>query len=220
MKNLLSIFTLFLLLRAVSVTAMPIDPGNTVVVDGVQWAQVDLFSELSWNDIQSVCPGGVCGAGTLNGYAMSGWQLASVEEVNGLFNFYLSAAGVPDADLLGPGPDQFWGAEGAWAEQILIDFRPTWESCDPAPAGCTIFELNGWTSGSTQISQLALGYVGTVRNRADPFGSDGMLTDSTFLRNARNASVGGYFFRPAVVPLPSSLALLCMGLLLVRANRR
>ncbi|GAB5450208.1 MAG: hypothetical protein Hals2KO_05360 [Halioglobus sp.] len=145
--------------------------------------------------------------------------MASVDDVNGLFNYYLSEAGVSGDDLLGPGPDQFFGMGAAWAEQILFDFRPTWESCDPPPATCTIYELSGWTRDSTQINQLPLGYVGTVRNRVNPFGGDGMFSDSTYIRDSRNTSVGGYFFRPEAVPLPSSLALICVGLVIVLRHR-
>jgi hypothetical protein len=93
-KLIRSIWVLAFAGWAGSVSAGPITGADIVTVDGTDWAQVDLFTDLSWNDINTVCPGGVCGAGTLNGYDMSGWEWASVSDLNSLFNGYLSAQGV------------------------------------------------------------------------------------------------------------------------------
>ena len=97
--------------------------SDTVIVGDTEWAQVDLFTGLSWNEINAACPGGACGQGTLNGYRMEGWKWATVEEVNGLFNGYLSAAGVPDADLLGALPDAYQasGSDSIWAPAFFDD---------------------------------------------------------------------------------------------------
>jgi hypothetical protein len=58
-----------------SISAMPIT--DTVTADGKEWAQVDLFLNLSWYDINAVCPEGVCSdGGMLNGYDMTGWLWA------------------------------------------------------------------------------------------------------------------------------------------------
>ena len=58
------------------------------IVDGKDWSQPNLFTGLSWNDISAVCnPGtGLCD-GNLNGIDVTGKTWASVDEVNGLFNF-------------------------------------------------------------------------------------------------------------------------------------
>ncbi len=61
---------------------------DTVFIDGREWAQADLFTNLSWNDINAVCPEGAC-AGTLNSYDMTGWTWASVDEIKTLFNKYI-----------------------------------------------------------------------------------------------------------------------------------
>lgn len=59
---------------------------DTVTVDGLEWAQVDLFLGLSWNEINAACPSGTCASGAvLNGYDMSGWMWATLTEVGGLF---------------------------------------------------------------------------------------------------------------------------------------
>lgn len=72
-----------------------------VVINGQDWAQLNVFVGLTWNDFNAVCPGGVCG-GSLNGYDMTGWRWASVDELNTLFNTY-----VPSEFALGPGPDSY-----------------------------------------------------------------------------------------------------------------
>ena len=62
---------------------------DTVTVDGREWAQVDHFTNLSWDDINAVCPEGVC-SGVLNGYDMTGWTWASFDDVSALFNHYIA----------------------------------------------------------------------------------------------------------------------------------
>ena len=50
---------------------------DTVIRGGKEWAQVDLFPGLSWNQINTVCPGGHCAAGgELLHYDMTGWTWA------------------------------------------------------------------------------------------------------------------------------------------------
>jgi hypothetical protein len=75
---------------------------DTVIVDGKEWAQTDLFRGLTWTEINAVCPAGVCvQRGTLNGIDMTGWTWATTDDVNALFNFYIGS------EQLGPGPDSF-----------------------------------------------------------------------------------------------------------------
>ena len=100
---------LFFTISAYSSSAAPISEADIVIVNGTEWAQVDLFTNTSWSQINALCPGGVCGEGTLNGYDMAGWIWASTDEVNAMFNVYLSAGGVPDEDLLGT-PSSYHGS--------------------------------------------------------------------------------------------------------------
>jgi hypothetical protein len=67
----------------------PIPQAITDTVLGGGWAQVDLFLNLSWAEIQAVCPNGPCAnGGSLNGHDMTGWVWASPSRVAGLFNSY------------------------------------------------------------------------------------------------------------------------------------
>jgi hypothetical protein len=73
-------------------TGDPIVEDNLVPVRaaGKEWAQVGLFRSLSWNQINAVCPQGNCrDGGVLNGWDMTGWTWASVDDLNAVFNNYL-----------------------------------------------------------------------------------------------------------------------------------
>lgn len=61
---------------------------DTVVVDGKEWAQVDLFLGVPYFDLLDVCPSGVC-SGSLNGYDVSGWTWSSSTNVQLMFLNYL-----------------------------------------------------------------------------------------------------------------------------------
>ena len=76
----------------------PLNPillcGNTggeiwelVSVNGKDWAQPDLFANLSWDEVNDICPLGRCG-GELNGWDVSGWNWATAEDLAVLFNAY------------------------------------------------------------------------------------------------------------------------------------
>ncbi len=92
---------------------------DTISVAGREWAQVDLFADLSWSDINTTCPAGIC-SGVLNGFDMTGWMWASVEDLNSLFNHYIGF------EALGPGPDTYGeGKNSAWAPAFFNDgWRP------------------------------------------------------------------------------------------------
>ena len=93
---------------------------DTVLADGKEWAQINLFTSLSWNDVNAVCPGGVCGGGQLNGYDMAGWTWANVSQANSLLNYSIGS------DLLGPGPDVAEQADSTWGPAIFgAGFIPT-----------------------------------------------------------------------------------------------
>ena len=80
--------------------AAPQPITQTITLQGIEWAQPSLFTNLTWDEIDAVCPGGVCSGG-LNGHLMDGWTFATVDDVNAVFNFYLLAAG---SGTMGPGP--------------------------------------------------------------------------------------------------------------------
>lgn len=73
---------------------------DVVFANGKIWAQVTAFNDVSWGQMNTVCPAGNCN-GPLNGYDMRGWKWATVDELNALFNSYIGAP------AMGPGPSIF-----------------------------------------------------------------------------------------------------------------
>lgn len=107
---------------------------DTVIVNGVEWAQPSAFRNLSWYDVNNVCnaaSGGAC-SGTLNGFDMGGFTWASIDDVNDLFNGLLTAASVPPSDLL-VGPDEYSEFGSSWATYFfdVLGFDPTSEKSEP-----------------------------------------------------------------------------------------
>jgi hypothetical protein len=86
---------------------MPVFKPDTDVIEagGKAWLQPDLFQNMTWEEIHAVCPLGVCPDGAqLRGRDMTGWRLASVDDLNSLFNGYMGG------QLLGHGHRGFmWG---------------------------------------------------------------------------------------------------------------
>lgn len=88
----------------------PITGADLVTVNGVEWAQPRLFDGVTWDDLNAICPDGVCMAGgILKGYDMTGWNWASIDDVIALFNSYIGAP------VLVNGGDSFEEVDSSWA---------------------------------------------------------------------------------------------------------
>lgn len=96
---------------------------DTVTVDGTTWAQPDLFSSVSWNEINEVCAGGTCKAEALNGYNMDGWSWAGPDQLADLTFYYT-----------GERPEYFFSRVNAGVEageRFFSDgWRPTYGLCE------------------------------------------------------------------------------------------
>lgn len=174
--------------------ATEIAGGDLVTVDGTDWAQVDLFTNFTWNEINAVCPAGVCIDGAeLNGKILTNWVWASVEDVNAMFNVYLSADGVTGTDLLGPGPDSY-SIQGvaAWADALAAQWRLTFVK-DQGPGG---FEF--WTSGYTSTTAGANVNVASIKEffalgNINFVGTDELAPPTNYLPRF---VTGAWFYRP------------------------
>jgi hypothetical protein len=133
----------------------PLNPNNpctlitdTVSVDGKTWAQPRRFKGLSWSIINSVCTGGGCGnTATLNGFDMSGWVWASVDEMNELFNHYIGSA------QLGPGPDSYGDAGATFS---LAFYADGWVATQHVPENSS--ETIGWMSNTDSLLGILAGF--------------------------------------------------------------
>ncbi len=178
--------------------ATSIEAADTVIVDAVEWAQPDLFADLNWTEIDAVCSGGTCGAGTLNGYDMGGWVWATLEEMNQLFNSYIGS------NVMGPGPDIHFGIDTSASEAFFND---------------------GWRSNVLYFSPYVIGLVADNATVAPnvtsrPCGFFGCSDVSRFsTEGATRGLLGadfpgaGWFYRSSVeIPIGSSMLLLLTAL--------
>jgi hypothetical protein len=149
---------------------------DIITVDGKEWLQPYLFTNLSWNDINAICPEGVC-AGLLNGYDMSGWTWASIDDANALFNHYIGS------DELGPGPD---GPTVIECTAVDDFFRDGWR---PLPHPRITQSVWGWPRWTDNSELVYAAYIGPA-----PPGCISS-TGTTHEKTESGASIGGLFWR-------------------------
>lgn len=111
--------------------------GDTIVANGKEWFQPDLFVGLSRPEIDTVCPSGVCN-GLLNGFNMDDWTWAASVEVQALFESY---GPVSEDHLNCSVVDSFFG--DGWR-------RTNSEIC--APGICYSIDIAGWTSTDLDVA--------------------------------------------------------------------
>jgi PEP-CTERM motif-containing protein len=174
-----------------SVSAAPIT--DTVIVGTQEWAQVDLFTNVSWATLNSQCPGGVCSlASTVNGYDLNGWTWASVQDVQTMFDVFTGQST--------PAPTRYIELDSTWAPLMFSLFNPT----EVSTSG--VLSLRGYSSTPWVGNSV---YTPLVRDRSS--------YDETYSENTNgNAGadiIGAWFLRPAAqVPAPATLALFGLGL--------
>lgn len=169
---------------------MPVfgENSNIVEVDGKEWLQPLLFLNLSWNDIDAICPNltGICD-GVLNGYNLTGWTWASIDDANTLFNYYIGY------NAMGPGPDIFFDSPGStWANAFFSDGWLATTGYDGVER-LTV----GWLRGLDIINpDVSLGVEGVMGKDADLEGStiDGASTRGS-RRTMKRGAFGGWFYR-------------------------
>lgn len=166
----------------------PLYPGSdcapitdTIDAAGETWAQASLFINLSWNDINAVCPSGICSyGGVLNGYDMTGWKWASVRTMNLHFSFYGSA-------ILGPGPARFAQVGSLWAPTF---FNYGWNDMSPSPV---IRFVRGVTSDPPNELGKIMG--AGMNDESNGLSSDYVLTNQPWAPTERNEYFGAWFYR-------------------------
>jgi hypothetical protein len=207
-----SFTVLFVAAWAGIATAGPIT--DTVTVDGKDWAQVDLFVGLAWSDINNVCPGGVCGNGTLMGFDMLGWTWASTEDLNNIFNYYSVNSSNPIPNLLGPGPDYDVTESSDPNSYAQLFFADGWRITSH------VFSGSHETMGRTSDSPAYFAGIGMAPSLFTPFGISNMAgtnyTDGFW-------NPGAWFSRPdpaAAVPSPATFTLMLLGLAALGFSRR
>jgi hypothetical protein len=170
----------------VFVQTLPIT--DTISIDGGEWAQVDLFTNLSWDEINAVCPAGVCGdSATLNGYDMAGWTWASIEDIEELFNYYIGS------DALGSNTGYY--SDGGWDTWWANAFRNDgWRGSMLEP------QVMNVTQGLLRDKYNAQnGYrarlIDVLFDDQEFFSGDSIFTSETSETNYSSSYLGGWFYR-------------------------
>ncbi|MEZ5572922.1 MAG: hypothetical protein R3E64_12995 [Halioglobus sp.] len=162
---------------------------DTIAVGSMKWVQPRLFLNLSWYEIDAVCPassGGRCENVTLKGYDMNGWTWASLDDVNALFNYFLNAADVSEPDLL-VGPDYYQQADSGWAPAFFDSgFLPT------VNGDISYLTLYGWTSTLYSPSYAWIGNIGDFSNPEYP---DHVSSNSVTGLSEIGIYDGAFFYR-------------------------
>jgi hypothetical protein len=196
-----------LFLTAGTVVAAPIT--NTVTVGEKTWAQVTLFANLSWNDIDAACPemdSGKCLDGTtLNGWDMTGWTWASIFDVGALF-----ASTTPHPG----GIASYSEINSTWAPEFFeLGFEPTLSSSITVNiVGLTSTTLEGG-SGSAYVGRLLWGIFGF---------DDAVETTASVGKTLTASARGGWFYQsPATeVPEPGTLPLFGLAFVMLAVRQR
>jgi len=186
-----------------TVSAAPIT--ETVNIAGQEWAQVNLFTNTSWNTLNTQCPGSVCTAtSTINGYDLAGWTWASNQTVQTMFNVFTGQFTLA--------PTFYLESNSTWAPKFLSYFFPT---------STTVFLRRVWGLSSTDTE-----FDSSFAPRVDDYFTV-IRPDETcsacyaHYKDLPNSNTGAWMVRdPASVPLPPTLTLFGLGLASLRISRR
>ena len=153
----------------------------TITIGDKQWYQPTLFPDLTWYEINAVCPAGVCN-GSLNGQDLTGWTWASTDDMKELLNGYIGH------EALNSGVENYFETDSTWAP---IFFESGWRIFTPLPQ--PPHALEGWVSSELSPDR---GLISVVIDRAG--GEDDTVYNST--NNSKETAYiyrGVWLYRPA-----------------------
>lgn len=166
-----------------------------VIVGDKEWLNPDAVGNSSWDEINAVCPGGVC-VGQLGGVDVSGYTWASIAQVNELFYSFIGGTAPSDSMLLQE-------ANSDWAPLFFQQFSGQTTQL------ATV--TSGWVS-TPPIPANDLRYTARVVDFFEPARADIAQTGRF---RSRTSNFGAWLFRgvdPVTVPVPPTLALMVLGL--------
>jgi len=163
---------------------------TVTAADGREWAQPFRFTNLSWSEINAVCPlsnNGICD-GSLNGWDMHGWIWGNSTDVAALFNAY----GITPP-VVYQGPPVF-ECESVWMDAFIAD---NWLSTQDPMVPPTLFVVHGFVAEPPNGS----GFVSWGTMAAEEFFSCTAREDAAGIRfyqattSYKSASHGAFFYR-------------------------
>lgn len=164
------------------------DITDTIVVPGVaEFAQPDLFKELTWNEIRTLCPSfrSFQCEGVLNGWDMTGWTWSDAVLVNTLFNTY----GVNPP--LNNFPDGRAQNDSVWAPAF---FNAGWRPVTTLGGADPYRDVQGWIRDEGGL--FGNGAVGQMRDGETAFYIDIARTNNEYSKTFQSTILGAWFHRP------------------------
>jgi hypothetical protein len=187
--------SIWILYFAIFMHAMPSwGQSGGVIRDGKEWLQPVDFTGYTYNQVNAVCPGGLC-SGTLPGssFDLTGYTWASVYEVSGLFNSY-------GVDPPFTEPFQFRHEEDGNANAaISLDFAKTFEGCF-GDCPVTIVVVRGMLRDQAPV--WISSYVASASLESEEHGPTGFSNTygAEHPFNEGSEGVGAWFFRQVEAP--------------------
>ena len=202
-KNI-NIFTAILAMASMFLVA---NPSHAVIIGDKDWLQVTDTVNYSYNEINErfdqatgQCNTIACQLGVVD---LTGYTWASNEEVNSLLE---STTGLSFQNFLDDG--DLVGTDTNTTDPIFTFFNPTIPSI-PLDFGLGEGEYVG---GFTRTGNGSFGTTIEITNLYDPTQFDRVASEIHFDPTRTDAPIGGWFYRSAPVPEPSTLLLLGSGL--------
>ncbi len=170
----------------------------SVEVGGREWLQPIDFTDLSWNDVSSVCDplSGICN-GSLNGIDLDGWIWAGQDETLELFGVYFPLGGLPGQIFFGEIPE-------------LAIFLQDFDATISQPDNFGVLGSLRDTPSATENYSAAAGFVEMLPIR--PFVSATLVSvDLMGARDSQDPLRGAWFYR-STVPTPATPLLVILAL--------
>ncbi len=177
-----------------------------VAVNGLEWLQPVDFIGYTWGAINTVCDAttGSCN-GALGDNDLTGWTWASVDDINGLFNYYIGSL------ALGPGPDFTSAPFTDWLSGMTTDgFLLTHIESEVRYIDGRLrdsFDTGNAYTGEMFWSAFGPEIFGSIADSSDYTPKNSLICDC--------ADTGAWFVRDpnaTAVPITNTLALLGLGL--------